>query len=54
MLPLNNKNHQIETRNTEKYDVQFLNTARLQNSAIIYMQRLLNENEDTFKLLENL
>ena len=48
MFPLNNKNHQMETRNTEKYDVQFANTARLQNSAIIYMQRLLNENEDTF------
>ena len=49
MFPLNNKNHQMETRNTEKYDVQFANTARLQNSAIIYMQRLLNENEDTFQ-----
>ena len=48
MFPLNNKNHQMQTRETEKYHVQFANTARLQNSSIIYMQRLLNENEDTF------
>ena len=48
MFPLNNKNHEMQTRETEKYHVQFANTARLQNSSIIYMQRLLNENEDTF------
>ena len=45
MFPLNNKNHQMITRDEEKYMVQFANTARLQNSAVLYMQRLLNENE---------
>ena len=44
----------MQTIDTEKYHVQFSNTARLQNSSIIYMQRLLNENEDTFNSLENL
>ena len=52
MFPLNTKNHTMETRETEKYHVQFANTTRLQNSAIIYMQRLLNENET--KIFENL
>ena len=52
MFPLNTKNHNMETRETEKYHVQFANTTRLQNSAIIYMQRLLNENET--KKFENL
>ena len=45
MFPLNNKNHEMITRDEEKYMVQFANTARLQNSAVLYMQRLLNENE---------
>ena len=45
MFPLNNKNHQMITREEEKYMVQFANTARLQNSAVLYMQKLLNENE---------
>ena len=33
------------TRDEEKYIVHFANTTQLQNSAILYMQRLLNENE---------
>ena len=52
MFPINNKIHQMNSRETEKYQVQFANTARLQNSTIIYMQRLLNENET--KKFENL
>ena len=35
------------TRDEEKYMVHFANTTRLQNSAILYMQRLLNENENS-------
>ena len=45
MFPLNEKKHEMETRNKQKYKVQFANTTRLQNSPIIYMQKLLNDNE---------
>ena len=41
------KYHEMTTRDQEKYMVHFANTARLQNSSIIYMQRLLNEFEKT-------
>ena len=43
----------MDTRDAEKFKVQFANTARLQNSSIIYMQKLLNENEEKTKLYEN-
>ena len=45
MFPLNDKKHEMITRDNEKYKVQFANTERLKNSSIIYMQRLLNQNE---------
>ena len=45
MFPVNEKFHSMNTRNEEKYKVQFANTGRLQKSSIIYMQKLLNENE---------
>ena len=45
MFPLNNKKHEMVTRDNEKYKVQFANNERLKNSSIIYMQRLLNQNE---------
>ena len=38
----NDKIHPMETRFQELYEVQHANTGRLQNSPIIYMQRLLN------------
>ena len=47
MFPLNNKNHNMNTRNTDKYQVQHANTGRLKDSSIIYMQNLLNEHEET-------
>ena len=43
MFPLNQ--HNVNTRNKETYEVQFANTGRLQKSPIIYMQKLLNEDE---------
>ena len=46
MFPLNRKNHHMDTRNREKYLVQFANTERLRKSSIIYMQKLLNQNEN--------
>ena len=45
MFPLNEKSHDMKTRNDGKYKVQFANTDRLKNFAVIYMQNLLNENE---------
>ena len=39
----------MTTRDQEKYMVHFANTARLQNSSIIYMQRLLNEFEKNYE-----
>ena len=45
MFPTNEKPHEMKTRNVDKFKIQFANTGRLQNSPIIYMQKLLNENE---------
>ena len=39
------KSHKMETRNNEKFMVQHANTNRLKDSAVIYMQHLLNKNE---------
>ena len=43
LFPINYKSHKMETRNSDKYYIQFAHTKRLQNSPIIYMQRLLNQ-----------
>ena len=45
MFPKNIKSHNMNTRNEEEYVVQFANTGRLQKSPLIYMQKLLNEDE---------
>ena len=45
MFLLNNKSHEMDTRITEKYEVQFALTNRLKDSTVIYMQKLLNQNE---------
>ena len=45
MFPINKKMHTMETRKQEKYKVEHANTERLRKSAIIYMQNLLNQNE---------
>ena len=46
MFPLNKKTHDMETRNPEKYEVHHAHNERLRNSAIIYMQHLLNKYEE--------
>ena len=46
MFPLTTKIHEMKTRNPEKYHVNHTNTERLRKSAVPYMQRLLNENEN--------
>ena len=45
LFPLKNKKHKMETRNEEIYDVKNVHTKRLQNSPIIYMQKLLNQED---------
>ena len=45
LLPENEKNHQMNTRGCEKYNVKFANTNRLKNSSIINMQHCLNNEE---------
>ena len=48
-FPKNLKKHEMETRNTEKYHVYHAHTERLKKSAIIYMQKLLNEHDKSQK-----
>ena len=43
MFPLNEKTHQMGTRNQPKFKVQFALNERLRKSPIIYMQNLVNE-----------
>ena len=45
MFPKNSRKYQIKTRNREIFKVDFAHTDILQKSSIIYMQKLLNENE---------
>ena len=42
MFPLNTE-HQVNTRDAEKYKVKFVSTGRLMDSAIPQLQRALNE-----------
>ena len=46
MFPLNMKTHEMDTRYPGKFKVQHANNERLKNSSIIYMQNLLNRNEE--------
>ena len=43
LLPMNKKEHNMKTRDQEKYFVQFANTKRLKTGSIISMQNYLNE-----------
>ena len=45
MFALSCKEHDMGTRNEEKFKVQHAKTSRLKNFAQIYMQNMLNENE---------
>ena len=42
-FPLNHKVHNMDTRNTHKYNISHCNTERLLKSALPQMQRLLNQ-----------
>ena len=43
LFPIKEKMHQMETREDNKFKVNFANTDRLKNSSIISMQNMLNE-----------
>ena len=43
MFTTNEKTHNMEMRNSEKFQVLHANTERLKKSAVIFMQNLLNE-----------
>ena len=45
IFKLNDKNHDMKTRKKEKYEVNYANTGRYKDSAIPYMQRLLNNEQ---------
>ena len=49
MFSLNKKVHTMKTRNSELLQVQHANTSRLKNSALIYMQNIVNEFVNTRK-----
>ena len=48
MFPLDKKDHNMDTRYKEKFEVQIANIERLKKSSIIYMQNLLNEHDAEF------
>ena len=45
LFPLNSKEHNMNLRKTEKYQVIKAHTSRLKNSTVPYIQRLLNEED---------
>ena len=48
MFPINKKDHAMDRRQNEKFVIRKSRTERLQRSAVMHMQRLLN-NEDCKK-----
>ena len=49
LFPENDKKMKMETRNQEKFVVQFANTERLKKSSIVAMQSQLNNEENLIK-----
>ena len=46
LLPEESKLHKMQTRNKNKFKVNFANTGRLKDASIIHMQNLLNDDDD--------
>ena len=46
LFPLKGKKHDYLLRNNQKYKIQFANTERFRKSPILFMQRLLNEEDN--------
>ena len=49
LFPLNKKEHKMQTRENEKFEVTFSNTERLKHSSIPCMQNYLNDDERQVK-----
>ena len=47
MFPMNEKVHKMKTRKSDILKVQHANTSRLKNSALVYMQNIVNEYANT-------
>ena len=47
------KIHNMEFRNTEKFEINKFNTTRYQFSAVPYMQNLLNQHQEEKKAVQN-
>ena len=45
LLPEESKLHNMQTRNKNKFKVNFVNTGRLKDASIIHMQNLLNDDD---------
>ena len=43
LFPKNSRKHNMKTRNTNEYNVNFANTERLKKGSIITMQNYLND-----------
>ena len=46
MFPLNKTEHKMKMRKTKKYKILKANTKRLKQSALPYMRRLLNNEQE--------
>ena len=44
MFPKKKNQHQMKTRQHQKFEIQFARTSRLQSSPLTYMQKLINKN----------
>ena len=49
LFPEESKTHKMQTRNTNKFKVNFANTGRLKDASIIHMQNLLNDDNEQHK-----
>ena len=49
MFPMNTKTHSMETRSKEKFMVNPAKTERLKKSAVIFMQTMLNREDQQAK-----
>ena len=47
MFPLKSKEHTMNTRKPEKFEVQHAHTERLKQSTVMFMQNFLNDHENS-------
>ena len=52
LFPLRKKKHEMITRKQELFQIKDAHTKRLQDSPVIYMQRMLNDASSEFLCLQ--